>query len=39
VIGGNVWLTQSVGPCTTVTLDKPSLRFVTDDSGDGLDDP
>lgn len=27
-IGGNVWLTRSVDPGTTVMLDKPSLRFV-----------
>lgn len=27
-IGGNVWLTHSVAPGTTVQLDKPSLRFV-----------
>jgi serine O-acetyltransferase len=27
-IGGNVWLTQSVPPGTTVMLDKPSLRFI-----------
>ena len=27
-IGGNVWLTHSVPPATTVMLDKPSLRFV-----------
>ncbi|MEM9458109.1 MAG: serine O-acetyltransferase EpsC [Myxococcota bacterium] len=27
-IGGNVWLTHSVPPGTTVVLDKPSLRFV-----------
>ena len=26
-IGGNVWLTQSVAPGTTVTLDAPSLVF------------
>ena len=29
VIGGNVWLTHSVPPGTTVMLDKPSLRFVS----------
>lgn len=29
VIGGNVWLTHSVPPGTTVMLDKPSLRFIT----------
>jgi serine O-acetyltransferase len=28
-IGGNVWLTRSVPPHTTVVLDNPSLRFVT----------
>ena len=27
-IGGNVWLTHSVPPGTTVVLDKPSLRFI-----------
>ncbi len=27
-IGGNVWLTHSVEPGTTVMLDKPSLRFI-----------
>jgi serine O-acetyltransferase len=26
-IGGNVWLTHSVAPGTTVLLDKPSLVF------------
>lgn len=26
-IGGNVWLTRSVPPGTTVVLDTPSLRF------------
>ena len=29
VIGSNVWLTQSVAPHTTVTLEKPLLRFRT----------
>lgn len=28
VIGGNVWLTRSVPPGTTVVLDNPSLRFI-----------
>lgn len=28
-IGGNVWLTHGVPPGTTVMLDKPSLRFLT----------
>jgi len=27
VIGSNVWLTQSVEPYTSVTMEKPSLRF------------
>lgn len=27
-IGGNVWLTRSVPPGTTVVLDNPSLRFL-----------
>jgi serine O-acetyltransferase len=27
VIGSNVWLTQSVGPYTVVSLEKPSLRM------------
>jgi serine O-acetyltransferase len=27
VIGSNVWLSQSVGPYTVVTLEKPSLRI------------
>lgn len=27
-IGGNVWLTRSVPPGTTVVLDNPSLRFI-----------
>jgi serine O-acetyltransferase len=27
VIGSNVWLTHSVDPCTTVMMDKPSLRM------------
>ncbi|MBC8066837.1 MAG: serine acetyltransferase, partial [Deltaproteobacteria bacterium] len=29
IIGGNVWLTHSVPPGTTVMLDKPSLRFIS----------
>ena len=28
IVGGNVWLTHSVPPGTTVMLDKPSLRFI-----------
>ncbi len=28
-IGGNVWITRSVPAQTTVTLDKPSLRYLT----------
>lgn len=28
-IGGNVWLTRSVPPGTTVVLDTPSLRFLS----------
>jgi serine O-acetyltransferase len=28
VVGGNVWLTHSVPPGTTVMLDKPALRFI-----------
>jgi serine O-acetyltransferase len=27
VIGSNVWLTRSVGPRTTVVLEKPKLRI------------
>ncbi len=27
VIGSNVWLTHSVEPYTSVTMEKPSLRF------------
>ncbi len=27
VIGSSVWLTQSVDPCTTVVIEKPSLRI------------
>jgi len=30
-IGGNVWLTRSVPPGTTVLLDNPSLRFIQRD--------
>jgi serine O-acetyltransferase len=33
VIGGNVWLTRSVPAGTTVTLDNPSLRFVSRAAG------
>lgn len=29
-IGGNVWLTHSTAPGTTVVLDQPSLRFVSE---------
>lgn len=28
IIGGNVWLTHSVAPGTTVSLDNPSLKFA-----------
>ena len=31
-IGGNVWLTRSVPPGTTVVLDTPSLRFIGGES-------
>jgi serine O-acetyltransferase len=34
-IGGNVWLTRSVPPGTTVVLDSPSLRFFALGSGNG----
>jgi serine O-acetyltransferase len=27
VVGSNVWLTESVAPCTIVSMEKPSLRF------------
>ena len=37
-IGGNVWLTRSVPPGTTVVLDTPSLRFFTM-GGPGGDKP
>ena len=30
VIGSSVWLTRSVEPHTTVTLDKPELRLRAD---------
>ncbi|HEY8379410.1 MAG TPA: serine O-acetyltransferase EpsC [Nannocystis sp.] len=33
-IGGNVWLTRSVPPGTTVVLDTPSLRFFTISGGE-----
>jgi serine O-acetyltransferase len=33
-IGGNVWLTRSVPPGTTVVLDNPSLRFIPRAAGD-----
>ena len=32
VIGSNVWITRSVDPRTTVTLEKPKLRMRGDDS-------
>jgi len=32
VIGSNVWITRSVAPHTTVTLEKPNLRIHGDDS-------
>ncbi|MBX7084641.1 MAG: serine acetyltransferase [Nannocystaceae bacterium] len=31
IVGGNVWLTHSLPPGTTVMLDKPSLRFIAQD--------
>jgi serine O-acetyltransferase len=39
VIGGNVWLTQSVPPYTRVTIDSPSLQLYQKSSshrGDGF---
>jgi serine O-acetyltransferase len=30
VIGSSVWLTSSVGPHTTVVLEKPKLRMRSD---------
>lgn len=36
-IGGNVWLTRSVPPGTTVILDKPSLRFIQREATEGDD--
>lgn len=35
VIGGNVWLTRSVPPGTTVILDSPSLRYLGQRSSGG----
>ncbi len=37
-VGGNVWLTHSIAPQTTVVLDNPSLRFVPR-RGDQIADP
>jgi serine O-acetyltransferase len=39
VIGSNVWLTRSVGPRTTVVLEKPKLRIRAEagTAGDGED--
>ena len=34
IIGGNVWLTHSVDPGTTVSLDNPSLRFAKTGTGE-----
>ncbi len=31
VIGSSVWLTHTVGPNTTVLLEKPSLRMRSDE--------
>jgi serine O-acetyltransferase len=31
VIGSNVWLTRSVAPCTTVTMESPQLRMRGDE--------
>jgi serine O-acetyltransferase len=33
VVGSNVWLTQSVDPYTSVTMEKPSLRFRGPEKG------
>jgi serine O-acetyltransferase len=33
VIGSNVWLTKSVEPYTTVTIEKPSLRIRSEEPG------
>ena len=34
IIGGNVWLVESVPPGTTVTIEKPELRFRTNTDDD-----
>jgi serine O-acetyltransferase len=33
IIGGNVWLVESVPPGTTVTMEKPELRYKTKPAG------
>jgi len=38
-IGGNVWLTRSVPPDTTVTLEKPTLRYRNDKDAPPLRTP
>ena len=37
VIGGNVWLTQSVGPGTRVTIETPNLQVAQSDAESGPD--
>ena len=38
VIGSSVWLTRSIEPHTTVTLEKPNLRMRNEDPDSALDD-
>lgn len=38
VIGGNVWLTDSVGPDTHVLMEQPRLRYIGRNNGNGEND-
>jgi serine O-acetyltransferase len=38
VIGSSVWLTRSIEPHTTVTLEKPNLRMRNEDPDSAMDD-
>jgi len=38
VIGSTVWLTRSIEPHTTVTLEKPNLRMRNEDPDSAMDD-
>jgi serine O-acetyltransferase len=36
IIGSSAWITRSIPPYTTVTIESPLLRYRSDDNGLGL---